>query len=365
MITWFLPAILIFGFIISYTDIKEGKIKNKYLAMMLLYSFVAYLIMFLISPQIRYGYFIELLVMSGFSLIVGIVIWYAGLWTAADSKLFFAYSVMVPLSVYKYGYTPYLSSINILINTFVPMFIFLFTYAVIKTDIKQKLFCLKSSFSLQQLFNLGVYLFTLIWLIKLIFPFPNIVPLYFISVFTMFLLITVLEKIFLIRGFNILIIVSIIRLIFDKTVYSLSFLYQFMVLFVIFIFLRFFVITLGFSVFKKEVEIGSLKPGMVPAEEVIQSKKRYRKQKVLYFGIFPLFQKKAGRKSVIKSTAEGLTEKDIRVLEKLKHKLGFESLAIQTTIPFAPFIFAGVLLTILFKGNMFFSIITLLKNILF
>ena len=73
--------------------------------------------------SIRTGYFNELILSVFFALFAGFIMWYVGLWTAGDAKLFVAYTAIVPLSVYNYGYIKYFPSMTILINTFVHVFI--------------------------------------------------------------------------------------------------------------------------------------------------------------------------------------------------------------------------------------------------
>ena len=58
----------------------------------------------------------------------------------------------------------------------------------------------------------------------------------------------------------------------------------------------------------------------------------------------------------IDEESEGLTKKQINVIKKI----GFKTIRISQTIPFAPFIFLGVLITIIVKGN----ILILVKNII-
>ena len=55
----------------------------------------------------------------------------------------------------------------------------------------------------------------------------------------------------------------------------------------------------------------------------------------------------------MQATLEGLTKNDIKNIQKwhMSGKLHFNRLKIQQTIPFAPFMFLGVLLTILLKMN--------------
>lgn len=362
MLKLLLPVILILGLLTSYIDLKKGKIRNSYLILALIYTLVVHIIIFSISGQIRYSYFIEFIIMFFFSLIIGFIVWYAGLWTAGDAKLFATYSALVPLSVYRYGYTPYFSSANILVNTFVPVFIYLFIFSMIKTTTKQKIFYLKNSFLPKRFLTLGLYLFALVWVAGLIFSIIGIETSYFITIFLVFLFILILEKLFSVKTFNILIIISIIRLIFDRAIYSFDFITQFLMVLIIFVLVRFFALALSFDMFTKKIKIDSLKPGMVPAEIVVQRGVKYGKQKALFFGIFSYFQQKTKRKTLFELTAEGLTKQDIAILKKLKSQLGFESLVIQTTVPFAPFIFFGVLLTILFEGNMFFSVINIIKS---
>ncbi|MEM4245365.1 MAG: hypothetical protein QXR60_04145, partial [Candidatus Nanoarchaeia archaeon] len=74
MLLWFLPAILFLGLISSYTDIKQGKIKNKHILIALIYAVVVYLIIISLSTtQVRVSYFLELIVMGILALIVGFV----------------------------------------------------------------------------------------------------------------------------------------------------------------------------------------------------------------------------------------------------------------------------------------------------
>jgi len=355
MILWFLPAIMILGIATSYTDIKKGKVKNKHLIFALIYGLIAYSILILINlGEVRIGYLIELIIMSILSLIIGFVIWHVGLWTAGDAKLFFTYSFLLPLSVYKYGYMPYFASTNILINTFVPMFLFLFIILLFKTNLKQKLFFLKKSFKPKQIFPLAVFLFAFGWLINLLFFFVKIPPDYFLMIFILFLLITIFEKITSLSMFKIIIAIGILRFFFDTSIYSITFLKGFLFILLLFIILRFFVISMGFYFFTREVDIKLLKKGMIPAEILYEEKDKYKKQDIIFYSFLNyLTEKTKKRKYLFEPTSEGLTEKEVKKLKKLEKKLGFEHLKIQQTIPFAPYMFFGVLLTIISQGNAF------------
>jgi len=54
--------------------------------------------------------------------------------------------------------------------------------------------------------------------------------------------------------------------------------------------------------------------------------------------------------SLLDVSVEGFTEEDIKKIQKLEKKFDFHSLQIQQTIPFAPFLFAGAVITYFF-GN--------------
>ena len=93
---------------------------------------------------------------------------------------------------------------------------------------------------------------------------------------------------------------------------------------------------------------------MVPAERIYVENKNYKKESIMHFGFFSHTPEKTKKKNYLFDvTAKGLTKMDVQKLKKLEKKLGFEHLRIHQTLSFAPFMFAGVLLTILFQGNLF------------
>jgi len=91
---YFLPPIFLLGFISSYTDLKSHKIKNTHLFVFLLYSISVYsiLLIFNKSPIGFTSLLINFLIASA----IGIILYSVGLWAAGDSKLFIAYSLLIP-----------------------------------------------------------------------------------------------------------------------------------------------------------------------------------------------------------------------------------------------------------------------------
>jgi len=91
----FLPMILFLGAVTSYEDIKQGKIRNKWILIAFAYALLANILIFWVlanSPAQapRLAYFIELGITVAISLLLGFIMWWIGLWTAGDAKLFAA-----------------------------------------------------------------------------------------------------------------------------------------------------------------------------------------------------------------------------------------------------------------------------------
>lgn len=361
MIYWFLAGIILLGLITSFEDVKYGKIRNKWITLSVVYCVLAYVAIIsyyrLNHLPIRAGYFWELGLTAFFSLLIGLVIWIAGFWTPGDAKLFFAYSLLVPLDVYKYGYVPYFSSTNILVNTFVPAFIFLALMLFFKTSLKQKIFYLKKSFELRKIFEVFVYLFAFGWIAQIGFSFLHIQINPFLMLVVLFLLVLVFESLFPAKTFYVILLVALLRLFVDKSVYSLASIEFILIIWLLFIVMRFFILYLGYNILTKGVDIKLLQPGMIAAELVYLDKGKYKKEELIFFSLVGQLRKK-GRKYLFEASSEGLSREDVGRLKKLK--LDFEHLRVQQTLSFAPFLFAGALMAIIFHGNFLYSILSML-----
>ena len=365
MILLSLPAVIALGVITSYDDYKYGKIRNKWVVAGILYAIAINLLIYLMlifgGGEARISYLIELGVTFILSLLFGFIIWWIGLWTAGDAKLFAAYSLLVPLSIYRFGHIPYFSSSNILMNTFVPLFFAYSVFLIYKIPNKKKLFYLKRSLEPRQLVQLFIFLFGFAWLASLFFNLAGIPGNFFLSLFFLFILLILMERLFGPRLRHIMITIAILRILFDRSLLTIAAWQNLLFLLIAFIFLRFFLLYLSYHYLTKEVDINLLKPGLVPAELVYKEKGNYFKRPMLYFSLLTYMQERARKRDyVIDCNAEGLVEKDIKKLRSLK--LGFEHLRVYNTLSFAPFLFAGVLLTYIFQGNVFISIAVLFQS---
>lgn len=353
--------ILFIGIVTSYEDIKTGKIRNKWILAGLIYAIFMNIGLFVYHSalgDVRIAYFIELLITGGFSLVVGFVLWNVGLWTAGDAKLYLVYSLLVPLSTYVYGHIPYFSSTNILINTFVPLFVYFTFLIAVRTNMKEKLHYFLKSLDFKQIGTLGLFFFGFMWVSKLLFQWIGINMDFFTSVFIFFILIVSVEKFLSIGTIYIGIGLAVLRIIFDKNALSASSLQLLLITLGLFIIVRFFILSLGYAVLTRQTDIGLLKPGMVPAERVYRdSKGNFKKESMLQFTLMG-YMKKKKKRYLFEADAKGLSVADVNRLKKLEKSLGFEHLRVHQTVSFAPYLFGGVLLTIMFHGNMIISLLT-------
>lgn len=365
-----LVGIMLFGVITSYNDIKHNKIRNKWLLVALIFGItinlgaVAYL--FYTNSEIRWLYLTQYFINILFSFFVGFLIWEASLWSAGDAKLFLVYATIVPLTIYRWGYVNNFPSFVLLINTFTPYFVFYFVFLLIKSSMADKLKVVKDMFNPKLLFSFIIFIFGFGWIVYLMYGIFNVQFNLFVTIFILFLIMIPLSKLPKLGLSGSGIILTILRFLFDKSIYSVVFLKQFLAILIIFIFARYFIINLGFKYFSKAVYIEDLKPGMILAEDIykVKGKMEYKKRKLVPISfITPLFDR-IQYKSLISKLPEGLTEEEVKTIKKF-HSVGkFKShaIGIYQTIPFSPFMFFGVLLTFIAQGNVLIAIRVLLER---
>ena len=146
-----LPIFFLLGAIISYEDIRYGKIKNKWIAIGAIWGTAVYLfflLWLLAGPFItnfyythivnlpadaprpvftlHFSFLVRSLINSFIALLVGFLIWRGKGWAAGDAKLFFVFSLLIPTKYYWKSYFPIFPSFTLLINIFIPLLLFLF-----------------------------------------------------------------------------------------------------------------------------------------------------------------------------------------------------------------------------------------------
>lgn len=124
-----LGIIFFISSIVLYEDIRWRRIRNIWV----LTAFVlgtgllgaAYM-----EGAIDLIYLVTMLLNTAFSFVAGFVIWRIGFWSAGDSKLFVAFSFVLPLQYYWKTYLYFFPSFVLLINSFVLFLIFLIIKSV-------------------------------------------------------------------------------------------------------------------------------------------------------------------------------------------------------------------------------------------
>jgi len=345
----FLPFILFLGLLTSYEDIKKGKIRNKWIVVALIYALLAYVAIIAFSlikgMAINYTYFLEVSVNVVIALAVGFAGWWTNLWSSGDAKLFLAYSALVPLTMYSNFYVQYFPSFVLLINTFIPFF-FYATVKILFTSLRVKKELFKE-IKLKEIYPIAINLIWVMWLPRLIFSALNISLGFFLNFVIIFTLMITLRKLFKKGFFVISLALCALRLIFDYSyITTMQFVQETGLFLVVFVGIIYFIPKLGSKLFVSQVKIGDLKPRMILAESIYKKGAKYERATTAA-------KMKAEGKAIIASSAEGLTIADIKKIQKLhkEKKLSFNEIMVQQTMPFAPFMFGGALLTLLAKGN--------------
>jgi len=148
------------GIITSYQDLIYGKIRNKWIILGLLYGLLIVFLFFIWnliaqpvtefyystirglesdSPlpvfTIQFFYLKTLIINFLIAVIASFLMWHFSAWSAGDAKLFLVFVLLLPLKYYYKTFLPFFPSFVLLVNIFIPVFIFL--------SIKALFFCWK------------------------------------------------------------------------------------------------------------------------------------------------------------------------------------------------------------------------------
>jgi len=140
----FLPMVFFIGVITSYEDFKYGLIRNKWiklgicwglfiLSALFIWNFVAlsvtnfYYFKVLDLPvdspapvfTVHLSFFWGTIINVSLATLVSFAMWRFGVWAAGDAKLFIVYSLLIPISNYWKSFLPLFPSLALLINIFI------------------------------------------------------------------------------------------------------------------------------------------------------------------------------------------------------------------------------------------------------
>ena len=334
-------GLILVGALTSYEDIKYGKIRNTWIISAFLYG-IAVNIFFLKLELIDIHYMVKLLSNAIYSLIFGIILWHAGIWTPGDAKLFTAY---VFLSINKLSKNFYF--FDLFVVTFAIAGFYVFISTLVKGASPLAGFNLKSVLRKFNIFYTAVFVFSFSWLIKVLMNFFNLnISIIVLSlIFYLFLIIS--EKTINIRFIMpLLVALSILRIFVDSSVFRWDFIKYYLFILILILTIRF-ISAISHNLFTDKIPVEKLKPGMVIAEIVYKDKGKYKKRRRTAIGLFSHLSRRRMKNILIYSDPTGLTRKEIGLLKKLRKLPGFDYARISKTTSFAIFLFIATLLNLL------------------
>jgi Flp pilus assembly protein protease CpaA len=320
-----LIGIVLLGVITSYTDIKDRRIRNKHVLLGALYGLALALIFLLPNYEILLHYFIGAIA----ALISGVILWHLKFWTAGDAKLFTAIVMMTP------PFTLF-TAIPIFINTLMPIFVFLIVIMLIRLRYEYIKDAVLDTLNFKKMGKSIIGLFSIMWLVGFTL---NYLGVHFTFAIQLVIIISIYMIVMKILGrFSIyaMITITILRLIFDKSIFSYSFMIQYAIILITFVIVRNFIIEISEETFRKKVKIKDLKKGMVPVDKLVIYNEKKKQQIV-----------------EILTGTRGLSDAQVITLKGASHKGMFKQkhVYVQETLPFAPFILLGVLITFILRGH--------------
>jgi len=396
----FLPFVIFLGLITTYEDIRYGKVRNKWILLGLFWGLGIILFFllwyFIASPVTRFFYFeiinqpadspapvftVSLIYLSRvflnavIALIIAFLMWRGGGWAAGDAKLFFIYSLLIPLGYYWKSYLPLFPSFSLLINIFIPIFIYLLIKAFFyfvkyiyqriqkhkntktqkhenkKSDIKKGI--------KDRIKSMGTILLAFVTIVLVFTVFQAPIKKYFsidiasfqMFVFAAFIIFRRIAFDFLKKPIVLKIIASILIIVLiagfatspAATWQSLKRTVQIMIIFMIVFSL--FVALIDFHISRtgtREIGVRNLKAKMNLDEGIINQIKKDKKFFKQYLSrIYP----------------EGLTQEQAEAVKKWLLEKKNEKVRICKPFPFVLWMFIGVIITLILKSSLFHLIL--------
>ncbi|MFP4117186.1 MAG: prepilin peptidase [Candidatus Aenigmatarchaeota archaeon] len=345
----FLVIVVFFFFVFSYKDFTRGTIPNRYVALFLVIGFLV---------QVYQGNIIEepirVLGVFLYGALGSFTLWFLGLISAGDSKLLTSLFLYFPFRHYTRALP-----LDFLINLFVPVFIFLVVYLLLRSDRKAIVKSLVSSFRPYQVAMVFVILVGFSWFVSTFFGFLGLDIGYFGLVLALFMGYELLFRFSSGRTELVFLFLAGLRAALDyKNALTLRF-FAYMSLFTLFfVVVRLFTLKLSFRFFSENKDLSELEEGDVLAEGIVEREGEYKKESLLDFSLIGYMR---SRKKKFIHGLGPITDEDVQRIKQLysEGKLHFEKLKVQRTQRFAPFVFFGYFLTF-FLGTNFLTFISIL-----
>jgi len=355
---YFIPAIIFLGIATSYEDLKFGKIRNKWILFSVAFSFAMYLALFL-GNQVNLDGVFSFLFNFAIAVVFSFALWGFKFWSAGDGKLFIAYSALIPLGIYSLPLASFFPSFNLFLNTIVPFFAYLVIKGLLRSPsahIKKSVFNGIKSFP-----SILVAIFSISWVIRAIggnfLNFDNRLFTFAIYAFSYFIINLAINfalkklKTRAIKDIHFYLALIVLRFVIEpKGILNLDLIYPAILSAVLYALLLRTSYNIVYEKSYKNTAVSKIKKGDI----IIKIKNDSRKNSILDFIKRIGVKKDSGKKSVldfIKIEPEGVTEEDIKKIIRLRKSGKIKAtVPVAETVSFAPAMFIGAILTLLF-GN--------------
>lgn len=378
----FIGIAALLGTIIVREDITTGKIRNTLVGAGVIAGLFLYGIVFAWSLAVYFGidsgsisvsplsYFFYVLLNFCISALCGYLLWRYKLWSAGDAKFFIMLAFLLPLKFYENGYLPHFPSFALLTNIFIPVFLIFIFRMVFEPAMHFKKFITgeadfiegyiakirKESKSFMQhkrrlLILAGTFLLTFLFIPLLKFQTILMLPPNFILVFFVFavfyalqsysyrLIEVFMKKKWFVAGLSLFIVgyLAVGMLYFSESMISaLSMVVTAGAVF--FILVSMFERISSFYIKQNEVTVirrEGLKPKMVISDDLV---------KIIESDV--VFSQALGE-----LYPEGISKEQVVLLQEWLKEHGKNDVPVYKTFSFAPYIFAGAIITIVLKQS--------------
>jgi len=347
---FFFTALLVIGGRILYEDLKEKRIRNILLLLLIGAGFFLNYYTGVFSNHLLL-FFTNICA----AIAVALLIWLAGLWSAADAKLYISLVFLFPVIWFQnqIGYFP---GFAILINSSVPLFFFLICQVLVQTSRQKKRAALKETIEPQSLINVLTVVVGATFVRGLVSVFFKINMNYFLSLIVFLVIFWLINKL-KIKSVHFFAVIVVIVLMLYPHLINEQFLAITSVSFAAILF-SMWVLFLSQSLFNDEVKISELKEGMILNEIVVQKDRQFVKRPLRFFSLLGSLVLRMNSRPVLGYNPDGLEKEDIEKIKEMSMtgRLEFATIKVAKTLPFAQALLLGVLLTYFLK-NSFLAVI--------
>ncbi len=316
--------LVLFGVLISLTDLRRRRIYNKHLIIMAAVG----VCLFFATPGNIINYGVNFLV----CLLIGVVLWKIRFWNAGDGKLFAVISLYLPPAFYDTIFPSELLIFNVLILSF----ILWLPSLILRTKTSEKAKAVKTAFKPSNVANLALLIFGLFWVVMQVMSASG-VSIYLFNIIAALLVYMILNKFFKSYVIYLLLPLAALRVIYDPIIFSTGFLISYMpTLFVLLV--AYAVGILALHISHDERYLRDIKPGDIPMGIMTKSKGDID---------FNNFMEKTFKEKE-RIMARGFSEDDIEQIKKIKNIEGF---VVKGYVPSAHIFFAAAILTILLNSD--------------